>query len=114
VIVRYEIADGDRDAFLATMHAVEQSRRRTGARSWNVYDDRERPGFLIEAFEVGSWREHLSQHHTRTTGYDTEIVDAARALSKSPPTVEHLIAAPVTRRAAPSTAATPPKKNTSS
>jgi MFS family permease len=111
VIVRYEIADGDRDSFLATMHAVEQSRRRTGARSWNVYDDRERPGYLIEAFEVGSWREHLSQHHTRTTGYDAEIVDAARALSKSPPTVEHLIAAPVARRAAPSTAATPPKKS---
>jgi hypothetical protein len=60
---------------------------------------------------VGSWREHLSQHHTRTTGYDTEIVDAARALSKSPPTVEHLIAAPVARRAAPSTAATPPEKS---
>ncbi len=111
VIVRYEIADGDRAAFLATMHAVEQSRRRTGARRWNVYDDRERPGYMIEAFEVGSWQEHLSQHHTRTTGYDAEIVDAARALSQSPPTVEHLIAAPLTRRASSSTAASPPEEH---
>ncbi|SDZ26778.1 MFS transporter [Herbiconiux ginsengi] len=114
VIVRYEIAPGDRDSFLATMRAVEQSRRRTGARSWNVYDDREHPGYLIEAFEVGSWQEHLSQHHSRTTGYDAEIVDAARALSQSPPTVEHLIAAPLARRASRSTAATAPAKRSRS
>ncbi|KQM61016.1 MFS transporter [Agreia sp. Leaf210] len=93
VIVRYEIADRDRAAFLAAMRTLEQSRRRTGARSWDVYDDRERPGFLVEAFHVGSWQEHLSQHHNRTTGYDTEIVEAARRLSASPPTVEHLVSA---------------------
>jgi hypothetical protein len=92
VIVRYEVADVDRPAFLAAMRTVEQSRRRTGARSWQVYDDRERPGFLIEAFQVGTWQEHLSQHHSRTTGYDVEIVDAARRLSHSTPVVEHLIA----------------------
>jgi quinol monooxygenase YgiN len=93
VIVRYEIADGDRAAFLGAMRTVEQSRRRTGARTWNVYDDREHPGFIIEAFQVGSWQEHLSQHHNRTTGYDAEIVEAARKLSTSPPSVEHLVAA---------------------
>ncbi|SMQ73761.1 MFS transporter [Agreia sp. VKM Ac-1783] len=93
VIVRYEIADRDRAAFLAAMRTLEQSRRRTGARSWDVYDDREHPGFLVEAFHVGSWQEHLSQHHNRTTGYDTEIVEAARKLSASPPTVEHLVSA---------------------
>jgi len=112
VIVRYEIAERDRASFLATMHAVEQSRRRTGARSWNVYDDREHPGYLIEAFEVGSWQEHLSQHHNRTTGYDAEVVDAARTLSLSPPTVEHLIAVPLTRRHTPSAPATPPASPT--
>ena len=93
VIVRYEIADSDRAAFLGAMRTVEQSRRRTGARTWNVYDDREHPGFMIEAFQVGSWQEHLNQHHNRTTGYDAEIVEAARKLSASPPTVEHLVAA---------------------
>jgi MFS family permease len=91
VIVRYEVADRDRPAFLDAMRTVEQSRRRTGARTWNVYDDREHPGFLVEAFQVGTWQEHLSQHHDRTTGYDAEMVETARRLSASPPSVEHLV-----------------------
>jgi MFS family permease len=91
VIVRYEVADSDRAAFLEAIRTVEQSRRRTGARTWTVYDDREHPGFLVEAFQVGTWQEHLSQHHDRTTGYDAEMVEAARRLSSSPPTVEHLV-----------------------
>ncbi|WP_166404834.1 MFS transporter [Labedella endophytica] len=93
VFVRYEIDDADRERFIELMQRVEGSRRRTGARSWDLYDDRERPGFLVEVFRVGSWQEHLSQHHSRTTGYDTEIVDAARTLSRSAPTVEHLVSA---------------------
>jgi len=95
VIVRYEIADRDRAAFLDAMRAVEQSRRRTGARTWHVYDDREHPGFLVEAFQVGTWQEHLSQHHSRTTGYDAEIVESARTLAAYPPTVEHLVSVAV-------------------
>jgi MFS family permease len=91
VIVRYEVADRDRAAFLAAMRTVEQSRRRTGARTWSVYDDREHPGFLIEAFQVGTWQEHLDQHHGRTTGYDAEVLEAARRLSASPPRIEHLV-----------------------
>lgn len=93
VIVRYEIAEADRERFVELMQRVEMSRRRTGARSWDLYDDRERPGFLVEVFRVGSWQEHLSQHHNRTTGYDTEIVDSARALARSAPIVEHLVSA---------------------
>ena len=91
VFVRYEVAGHDRAEFVKAMQVVEQSRRRTGARSWAMYDDRERPGFVVEVFHVGTWREHLSQHHTRTTGYDAEIVEAARKLSMSAPTVEHLV-----------------------
>ncbi|NQX36962.1 MFS transporter [Herbiconiux sp. VKM Ac-2851] len=102
VIVRYEIADADRVRFLELMRRVEQSRRRTGARTWTLYDDREHPGFIVEAFTVGSWREHLSQHRSRTTGYDTEISDAARALSRSGPVVDHLVSIAVPRHAHPS------------
>lgn len=94
VMVRYEIAPADRDAFLRAMSLVEESRRRTGARSWNVYDDRERPGHLVEVFHVGSWQEHLRQHRSRTTGYDAQILDAARRLSRSVPRAEHLVVAP--------------------
>ncbi|MCS5716272.1 MFS transporter [Herbiconiux sp. CPCC 205716] len=101
VIVRYEIADADRARFLDLMRRVEQSRRRTGARTWTLYDDREHPGFLVEAFTVGSWREHLSQHRSRTTGYDTEVSDAARALSRSLPVVDHLVSIEVPRHGHP-------------
>ena len=73
------------------MRPVEESRRRTGARTWNLYDDRERPGWLVEVFEVGSWAEHLSQHTSRTTRYDGDLVEAARSLARTPPTVEHLV-----------------------
>ena len=97
VIVRYEIADADRTRFLQLMRRVEQSRRRTGARTWTLYDDREHPGFIVEAFTVGSWREHLSQHRSRTTGWDSEISDAARALSRSGVTVDHLVSIAVPR-----------------
>ena len=105
VIVRYEVAESDRAAFLEAMRTVEMSRRRTGARSWSVSEDRERPGFLVETFQVGTWEEHLRQHHGRTTGYDVEIIEAARALSQSPPQVEHLVAISLPRRRA----ATQPK-----
>ncbi|MET0422808.1 MAG: MFS transporter [Actinoplanes sp.] len=91
ILVRYDVAEPDRPEFVGLMRRVEQSRRRTGARTWDLYDDREQPGYLVEAFTVGSWQEHLSQHHTRTTGYDAEIVDAARKLSRTTPTVEHLV-----------------------
>lgn len=91
VIVRYEVSSEHRDAFIAAMAFVEQSRRRTGARTWDLYDDRERPGVLVEAYTVGSWREHLDQHHSRTTGYDSLVSENARRLASSEPIVEHLI-----------------------
>ncbi len=90
VLIRYEIDDADRAEFFELMGSVEQSRRRTGARTWHLYDDRERPGFLIEAFSVGSWQEHLAQHASRITGYDAEIIEAAKLLSRSTPVVDHL------------------------
>jgi MFS family permease len=91
VLVRYEVTSANRDAFIAAMAFVEQSRRRTGARTWDLYDDRERPGILVEAYTVGSWQEHLSQHQSRTTGYDSAVSQNARRLASSEPVIEHLI-----------------------
>lgn len=92
VLVRYEVPTANRARFLDLMRDVEKSRRRTGARSWELYEDREQPGYLVEAFSVGSWQEHLGQHDGRTTGYDAEVIDAARQLASSAPIIEHLIA----------------------
>ena len=94
VLVTYTVPTESRAQFLALTKNLERSRRRTGARTWRIYSPRENPAVLIEAFTVGSWREHLEQHETRSTGYDHEVVTAARALATGEPTTEHLIAVP--------------------
>ncbi|WP_213815071.1 MFS transporter [Glaciihabitans sp. dw_435] len=90
VLVRYTVSTDDRVAFVAQMQRVRRTRLRTGARQWELYDDRETPAVIVEAFSVGSWREHLSQHEERTTGFDREELDKARALSTGIPAVQHL------------------------
>lgn len=90
VLVRYRVDEGSRTEFLSRMALVEHSRRRTGARTWALYADREQPGVLVEAFDVGSWREHLSQHSERLTGYDQQVIHDAQMLALSVDT-EHLL-----------------------
>ncbi|MCC4908926.1 MFS transporter [Microbacterium sp. cx-59] len=94
VLVHYTVAPTDRAEFVRTMAWVEQARLRTGARAWRLYRDPARDDRLVEAFTVGSWREHLSQHEARTTEYDGDLLDRARALSVGVPTVDHLVVMP--------------------
>lgn len=89
VLVRYLVPPENRAAFVAKMQLVRNTRRRTGARRWELYNDRENPQYIVEAFAVGSWREHVSQHEARTTGYDQTQLDAARALATGTPEVQH-------------------------
>jgi MFS family permease len=94
VLVRYQVADEDRPAFLAAMRDMEHHRRRSGAISWSLYEDAEAPGVLVESFLVDSWLEHLRQHE-RATATDAAIRDRVRALHRGPepPAVSHLLAA---------------------
>ncbi|MCS5732785.1 MFS transporter [Herbiconiux daphne] len=94
VLVRYTVPEADRERFTRQMEPVEESRRRTGARRWELYTDRDDPAVLVEAFVVGSWQEHLDQHADRITQYDDELLEAAKAFSTTPPSVQHLLAAP--------------------
>jgi hypothetical protein len=89
VLVRYDVAGEQEDAFVQQMNAVEHSRRRTGARTWALYQDRE-DGAWVEVFGVGSWSEHLQQHQTRLTQYDRVVIETAGALAQSVD-VNHLI-----------------------
>lgn len=91
VLIRYTIAPENHDRFLTAMAQVEQSRFRTGARTWTLYRDPGHPGRFVEAYFVGSWREHLSQHEGRTTQYDGDLLEKARGLSVDDPAVEHLV-----------------------
>jgi len=90
VLIRYTVDPAHRAEFVAQMQVVRKTRRRTGARQWDLYDDREDPAVIVEAFSVGSWREHLSQHDDRTTGFDQVGLDRARALATGEPRVQHL------------------------
>ena len=98
VLIRYAVPPERRGEFETRMQAVGRSRRRTGARDWRLYTDREDPDVLVEAFQVGSWSEHLSQHEDRMTEYDLQLLDQARALADGEPAVEHLLEAETTRR----------------
>lgn len=60
------------------------------ARTWELYQDVENPGELVEAFGVGSWEEHLEQHRDRPTQYDSDTVTAASSLAESV-AVNHLV-----------------------
>ena len=90
VLIRYTVQPANRAAFVTQMQLVRRSRRRTGARHWELYDDREDRNGIVEVFSVGSWREHLSQHDERMTGFDQGELDAARALAAGDPEVRHL------------------------
>jgi MFS family permease len=90
VLVRYQVPSDRRDAFLTQMQLVEHSRKRTGARAWSLYVDREAPGQLVEVFSVGSWEEHLQQHNTRPTRYDDDTIRGASAIADSV-TAHHLL-----------------------
>lgn len=90
VLVRYRVAPENRERLVEQLRIVGRSRRRTGARRWEVYDDREAPDTVVEAFTVGSWREHLDQHDRRPTEYDDSVLHRAGELALGPPTVEHL------------------------
>lgn len=93
VLIRYTVPADKREEFLTALRLVKRSRQRTGARQWQAYDDRERAGVIVEAFWLGSWREHIAQHEGRATEYDEKVIDAARAFSTAPLEVEHLIEA---------------------
>ena len=57
-----------------------RSRRRTGALSWGLYQDGNDPARFVENYLVGSWAEHLAQHHVRWTDTDRRREEQAREL----------------------------------
>ncbi|WP_405884716.1 MFS transporter [Streptomyces sp. NBC_01136] len=80
VSVVYQVAPADGTAFTDAMRHVARSRRRTGALTWGLYEDGNQPGRFIENYLVGSWAEHMAQHHTRLTATDRQREEHSRAL----------------------------------
>ncbi|MFJ1559857.1 MFS transporter [Streptomyces mirabilis] len=48
---------------------------------------------IYEVFEVPTWDEHLRQHDECTTGFDQQVLDRVRALSRTEPRSRHLLPA---------------------
>jgi hypothetical protein len=97
VLVRttYTIAADKEQQFLQAMARLRQSRLRTGATDWALYQDGQNPRLFIELFGVASWEEHLRQHRERQTGTDLQYHDAAAAISDPSPQTDHYLAADV-------------------
>ncbi|MFD4785917.1 MFS transporter [Streptomyces sp. NPDC058459] len=93
VQVEYRVGDSEAPGFLAAARHLGTSRRRTGATRWGMFRDTASPDRYLEVFELPSWDEHLRQHHSRTTGYDQELLDAVRAYATAEPQVRHLMTA---------------------
>jgi hypothetical protein len=93
VSIQYEVADSDRDAFLAAMGAMRRSRLRSGASRWELYRVGEDSHRYVEQFEVPSWEEHERQHEGRLTAEDKAIEEAAFAHVTGSPQTQHLLPA---------------------
>lgn len=95
VSVTYSVREGNRPRFLEGMAQVRESRLRTGAISWGLYQQGEDGRSFVELFAVASWEEHLRQHDERLTGTDRDYEQSVTRLSESPPEVRHLLSVAV-------------------
>jgi MFS family permease len=94
VTVEYQVPAEQTEAFTTEMDRLRRIRLRDGAIHWGLYEDGERPGRWIEAFELESWVEHLRQHE-RVTEADRAVQEGIRRFHTGPgaPTVTHLVGA---------------------
>lgn len=93
VTVEYDIDPGRVPEFIRAMQQMRRIRRRDGAFLWELFNDVEAPGRMLECFMVESWMEHLRQHE-RVTVADREISLKTRAfhIGAEPPVVTHWLA----------------------
>jgi predicted MFS family arabinose efflux permease/quinol monooxygenase YgiN len=93
IMVEYNIALEEADAFMAAMQPVRRMRLRDGALRWDLFQDTSDPTRWLETLMAESWNEHLRQH-TRITHADREIEAVAWAYHRGEdgPRVTHLIA----------------------
>ncbi len=93
VTVEYRIEPARIREFTQVMKKLRTIRRRDGAFMWELFDDIEDSGRMVECFMVESWLEHLRQHE-RVTVADRDVSDKARSfhIGEEPPKVTHLLA----------------------
>lgn len=92
VMLDWEIAPENTNAFLKLMAERRQFRRRDGARQWALLRDLENPDIWIESYHVATWEDYLRHNHRRTEK-DATNTDALFALHRGPekPRVHRMI-----------------------
>jgi MFS family permease len=93
ISVEYDIDPAEAGPFTNAARELERVRKRSGALSWALYEDKENPRCYVEVFIVESWLEHLRQHE-RHTANDQAIRTRVHAFHRGPaaPVIRHLIA----------------------
>ena len=91
-VVRYRIDPADRAAFLAAMAELRRVRLRSGALTWQLFEDVAHPERWSELWSVGNWTEHLRELD-RLEPEDRAILARAAALHRgeAPPEAERYI-----------------------
>jgi hypothetical protein len=90
-IKEYAIAPQDRPAFLVMMQEVGLERKRDGGYAWNVFEDPDDAGKVVETFLIHSALE-LKYRESRVTMADQMLFDQVRQFLKAPPETRYLIA----------------------
>ena len=91
MMVEYKIDPKESAPFLALMQEIGSERKRDGAYAWNVFDDPNQPGRIIETSLVHSLLE-LRYRSLRVTKADELIEEKARGFLKEPPKSSYFVA----------------------
>ncbi|MEX1177189.1 MAG: MFS transporter [Nitriliruptor sp.] len=87
----WHIDPGQEEEFLTTMRAARRIRRRTGARSWDLYRDALDPTRFTEVVRYAAWGEQMVQR-TRLDAQDLEVLQRLRAMDVAgAPARRHLL-----------------------
>lgn len=81
VMVEYDIAQEDLNAFLSVMAERRRVRIRDGARQWTLLRDLERPSIWVESYHVPTWDEYV-RHNLRRTVADAAVTERLRKLHR--------------------------------
>lgn len=92
IMIDWEIAEENTEAFMAAMAARRRVRLRDGARDWSLLRDLEHPNIWVESYHVPTWTDYI-RHNQRRTKADAENFDLLLQLhvGDEPPHVHRMI-----------------------
>jgi len=76
-LVRYEVPPGERSRFLRIMCEVRMVRRRSGALSWQLYEDVAHPDRFLESWLLADWTDHMREHARLSAEDQATLASAA-------------------------------------